>query len=267
MPRNRSRLLCLAAVLCAAGMLFFTFFNLAIFSDRGLVTGFEIPIGTKGGPLEFASDLLYTAAPFCLLLSYLFSLFFRSRFGSFIAAVLCGAPLTCYGLLELAQIVEGKELPLSVIVTLVFLILEGGLVLAGALNAGITRLSAYLASLHVLTELGLLVFSVLMKEKFSQFYFYELLPFGKTQAFVYWFFVASICFYFLFYSLSLLCRGFALTKAEEAPLEAVPEQEKKTEDASPISESEKSEETNEANEEEEEENDIPISLEDLGLER
>lgn len=241
----------------AVGMLLFTFVTFAWFSDNGLEMGFEIPLRREKGFLIALSDALSLAAPFCLLLAL--SLTPYKKGGKEAALLL--APITpmLYALSRtVAFFFEGEnKTHLTIFIPLFFILLLGTFALAGAFASDVRRVGASLCFFYVLIEILLPVLSFVLKAKFSFYYFYQILPFGKYDHFHYSFFVISVFLYHIFYALSL---GFLMLYADRAENEIIEEKE----DLSPIPLAEKNE--NKPEEEEEEEEDYSsLSLEDLGI--
>lgn len=224
-------------------MLFFTFFAFGWFSDaRGFEAWFEIPVGTGNGTLSTIGDCIWMAAPFFLLLSILFS------YGKNLFLPAATLPLFLFSILQFCLFAGGKESHFSIIITLSFLLAIGFFALFSPKIPDFGRASFLFAFLHLVTEGILIVLSLIFREKFSQFYFSEILPMGHS-GFRYRFFVISVCLYYLSYSLALLLRHLAGEKPEKK-ISPPPADEQEEEEA-----------------EEETEESAPLSLEDFGIER
>ncbi len=247
MKQIRYYLCCGLSLFLALMMLFFTFFAWGWFSDgRGMDAYFEIPVSTEQGTLSLLADLCWMAAPFCLILALAVSLFSSPQGLSF--AIPAALPLFLYGALEILVIAGGKKVHGTVLITLIFLLLMGAMVILSAKNPLFSRLAAQLCLGHALIEGTLLILSFALDEKLSQFYFTQLLPLGTLSSFRYRFFVISVFLYYLSYSLALWLR----LSAGEKPQKKIP--------PTPLSE-----DGPEIDDEETE--GISLSLEDLGIER
>jgi len=239
----------------AIGMLFFTFFTLAWFSDKGLQAGFEIPIGKGKGPLSTAADMVWMAAPFCAVIAIFLSLFFRSRFTMRLATVLFVACPFLYTLLQGVLFLQGKDLHFTVLITLFFLLATAILAVFASFSSDIQRIAPGLVLCHPAIEISLLALSFLFREKYSQFYFGQEIYMGHHASFFYSYLVLSVLFYYLFYSLSLSSfLASSSSPARYAGEENAPKEPPKPE---PDQESSESEEDSLAG----------LSLEDFGIER
>lgn len=188
----------------ACVMLFFTFFQWGWFSDsRGMDAYFEIPIGTKDGSLSTFADMLWMSAPFFLLGSVLLSFLLPKKEMTPALTFFAVFPEAFYAVLQLILYASGKEAHFSLIVTQVFLIVICILGLFAGKSLGLRSFLGQFCLIHVGVETVLLILSMLLEEKLSQFYFSELLPMGMFSNFRYRFFVISVFLYYVSYSLSL----------------------------------------------------------------
>ncbi len=238
------------SLLFSLGMLLFTFVTLAWFSDsQGFQIGFEIPVGVESGLLSTVCDAFWMAAPFFMLFSlFLISLSGKGeKTGLFLSAL----PLFLYAILRILSFLGGKESHPILFFTLFSLILTFAFTAVAAFVPEVRRSAAWIAFSYGGAETLLLIFSILFQEKFSLFYFSQLIPLGHTSYIRYSFFTISTYLYYLFYSLSLGIRLLPVKEllkkdpvAEENPL-----QEEKTEETEEIDEEDLS----------------SLSLEDFGI--
>lgn len=262
MKNHRFRLFSALALVTALAMLFFTFFTLGWFSDvRGWEFGVELQINTAEGPLRAVTDILWTLAPFCLLISVFLRIFWKN--GEKISAVLSASPLSLYALCQALLYFSGEEIRLPTWITVFFLLTVGIFTVSAAFIPEAQSYAVLFPVFHLAAEVLLFLLSLLLQEKLSAFYFSELLPMGHTSYFRYTFVLWSILFYYLCYEACLLFSALARKSRRTLPLPV------KSPDPSPAEtvtapSPEKAEET-----EAEEDGEIPesISLEDLGIER
>lgn len=249
--RSLRRNLLFLSALFAAGMLFFTFFTLAWHSDaKGFEMGWEIPVGVNSGMLSTLCDCIWMAAPFFLLIG---SFFFGSDHGGMRKAgiLLSCLPLTLYALLRVPSFFEEKVHG-TLLLTMLGIFLIGIFSAVAAFLPDAERIAPVMIFSYLGIELLLLVLSAIFQEKYSFFYFSQLLPMGHTSYFRYTFFAISPFLYYLFYALSLGLRMIPLhegtsSDGEDCPPPSPPESEE---------------------EEEEEETDYStLTLEDLGIQR
>ncbi len=186
-------------------MLFFTFFNWGWFSDKGMVTGFEIPLSDRENPLQTLADLAWISAPITLLLSLVLSLLFPEKEFSMVLRVLATFPLFLFSIFKFLLFTEEDKFHFSVAITLLFLIGIALLSVAASLSQFIEPFALQFPFIHIAVELGLILLSFALENKCSQFYFSQSLLVGLR----YRFFLFSICFYYLSYSLSLAFRLLA----------------------------------------------------------
>ncbi len=255
---KRFWLLMFSALGCALVMAFFTFCNVAWHSDvKGWEFGFSSPIGFGKGGLSTAADILYTLAPFSLIASLL--LLCISKKSATVGSVLATLPLSAYALLQIILFAsDTKEGHFTLLITYFALLILGVFSLVAVFVQEVRSLTGLLAFIYGGLELLLLIFSLLFQEKFSAFYYSELLPFGHNSYFRYTIFILSILLYYLSYSLSVGLR----TLASPLPFAHLAEEK----DAPPPAEEHTEEEEDDDGEDDEE---VPpsITLEDLGIER
>ena len=254
---KRFWLLTFFALGCALVMAFFTFFNVAWHSDiKGWEIGFSSPIGFGKGGLSTAADILYTLAPFSLIASFL--LLFVGKKIAAVGGVLATLPLSAYALLQIVLFAsDTKEGHFTLLITYFALLILGIFSLVAVFVPEARSVAGLFAFLYGGLELLLLIFSLLFQEKFSAFYYSELLPFGHNSYFRYTIFIFSMLLYYLSYALSVGLRTLAHTLHLANPAE---------EKEAPPTEEEQPEEE-EDDEKKNEENTPPITLEDLGIER
>lgn len=234
------------SLLFSLGMLFFTFCTLAWHSDlKGFQWGFEIPLTLGGSFFKTCADALWLMAPFCLILSLVW---FRKPGRRDRAGVLLSAlPLSLYAVFRALSYLAGEKSHWILFFTLFCLVFCGAFTALSAFDPSLRKTASFLFFSYGAAETLLLVFSALFHEKYSLFYFYQLLPLGHTSHIAYSFVVISVYLYYLFYALAAGFRLLSPTKREEKRQDPpVPEDEEK-----------KEEETQE----------IPLSLEDFGLQR
>lgn len=254
MKSLRSILLSLSAFF-SAGMLFFTFFTLAWHSDaKGFEWGWEIPIGTNSGLLSTVADVVWTAAPFFLLFA---SLFFlggakKRRIGILFSCL----PMTLYAILRIPSFLEEKTHG-TLMVTIIGILLVGVFAAFSVFVPEAEKIAPVMVFSYLGIELLLLLLSALLQEKYSFFYFSQLLPMGHSSYFRYSFFVISPFLYYTFYALSLGLRLIPLKERipsyslEQAAKDSTPSEEKAPEEE----------------EDEDEEDYSSLTLEDLGIQR
>jgi hypothetical protein len=249
------------SLVCALGMLCFTFVTLAWFSDRGLVIGFEIPVGTKSGVIGTLADLFWMVAPFCLLAAVFLGAIGQK--GKKIAPALAALPLFGYAFFEMAPLAlfGADNVLFSQIFTQGFLLLLGAFAFVSVFVPESRSITAFLALAHLFLQIFLALLSFLFGEKYSWFYFSQLIPFGRYDSFRYTFFVISVFLYYLCYSLALALLLLPQKECISAGI-ASPNTEKALESA------EKSALSEEEQASEEESTDLSsLSLEDFGIER
>ena len=243
--RSLRRILLSLSAVCAVGMLFFTFFTLAWHSDaKGFETGFEIPVGVNSGVLSTVADCVWMAAPFFLLLASLFFTEKTRRIGILLSCL----PMTLYAILRIPSFFEEKTHG-TLFVTMLGILLIGVFSAFAAFLPDAEKIAPVMIFSYLGIELLLLVLSALFQEKYSFFYFSQLLPMGHTSYFRYSFFAISPFLYYVFYALSLGLRMIPVkegTVRETSKTETVPEEEK---------------------EDEGEEDYSSLTLEDLGIQR
>ena len=243
--RSLRRILLSLSAVCAVGMLFFTFFTLAWHSDaKGFETGFEIPVGVNSGVLSTVADCVWMAAPFFLLLASLFFTEKTRRIGILLSCL----PMTLYAILRIPSFFEEKTHG-TLFVTMLGILLIGVFSAFAAFLPDAEKIAPVMIFSYLGIELLLLVLSALFQEKYSFFYFSQLLPMGHASYFRYSFFAISPFLYYVFYALSLGLRMIPVkegTVRETSKTETVPEEEK---------------------EDEGEEDYSSLTLEDLGIQR
>lgn len=245
--RSLRRILLSLSAICAAGMLFFTFFTLAWHSDaKGFEVGWEIPVGVNSGVLSTVADCVWMAAPFFLLLASLFFTKKTRRIGILLSCV----PLTLYALLRIPSFFDEKVHG-TLFVTMLGILLIGVFSAFAAFLPDAEKIAPVMIFSYLGIELLLLILSALFQEKYSFFYFSQLLPMGHTSYFRYSFFVISSFLYYFFYALSLGLRMIPLSKGKETTPPETKEEPKETE----------------TEESEEEEDYSSLTLEDLGIQR
>ena len=242
------------STLCAVGMLFFTFFTLAWHSDaKGIEWGWEIPVGVNSGLLSTVADCVWMAAHFCLLLA---SVFFGARKRR-IGILLSCLPMTLYALLRIPSFLEEKTHG-TLFVTMLGILLIGVFSAFAAFLPDAEKIAPIMIFSYLGIEILLLILSALFQEKYSFFYFSQLLPMGHTSYFRYSFFAISPFLFYFFYALSLGLRMIPIS--EETHLDGI--------DTKPTERAPKTEGCKEENDEEEEEEDYSgLSLEDFGIQR
>ena len=248
--RSLRRILLSLSAFFAVGMLFFTFFTLAWHSDaKGFEAGWEIPVGVNSGILSTLADCVWMASPFCLLLASLFFTKNTKRVGILLSCL----PMTLYALLRIPSFFE-ENIHGTLFVTMIGILLIGLFSAFAAFLPDAEKIAPVMIFSYLGIELLLLILSALFQEKYSFFYFSQLLPMGHASYFRYSFFAISPFFYYVFYALSL-------------GLRMIPIQAKDGE--SPAVESAPTEDDDEENKEDEDEEEdySSLTLEDLGIQR
>ena len=250
--RSPRRFLLFLSALCAIGMLFFTFFTLAWHSDaKGFEMGWEIPVGVNSGLLSTIADCVWMAAPFFLLLASLFFTKKTRRIGILLSCL----PMTLYAILRVPSFLEEKTHG-TLFVTMLGILLIGVFSAFAAFLPDAEKIAPVMIFSYLGIELLLLILSALLQEKYSFFYFSQLLPMGHTSYFRYSFFAISPFLYYSFYALSLGLRMIPFP--EEAAYEK---------DGDGTKAEVKETEEKEEDEKEEEEDYSSLTLEDLGIQR
>lgn len=225
------------------GMLLFTFVTFAWFSDAsGFQLGFEIPVGTESGLLSTLTDCVWMGSAF-LFTAGLFLLPVSEKIGLCLSSL----PLFLYAILRILTYLGGKESHPILFFTLFSLILIGSFSVVSAFVPQVRKSAAMIAFSYGAAETLLLIFSMIFQEKYSLFYFSQLIPMGHTSYLRYSFFTISTYLYYLFYALGLGIRLLPDLKKEAA------EKEEPEEKILP--------ETEEIDDEEL----LSLSLEDLGI--
>ena len=251
--RSLRRILLSLSTLCAMGMLFFTFFTLAWHSDaKGFEAGFEIPVGVNSGALSTVADCVWMVAPFLLLLASPFFTKKRRRIGILLSCL----PMTLYAMLRIPSFFEEKTHG-TLFVTMLGILIIGVFSAFAAFLPDAEKIAPVMIFSYFGIELLLLILSALFQEKYSFFYFSQLLPMGHTSYFRYSFFAISPFLYYSFYTLSLGLRMIPIREEAE---------EDKNASESAVLQEEK-EETEKEETEEEEEDYSSLTLEDLGIQR
>ncbi len=242
--RSLRRILLSLSAVCAMGMLIFTFFTLAWHSDaKGFEAGFEIPVGVNSGILSTVADCVWMAAPFFLLLATMFFTEKTRRIGILLSCL----PMTLYAILRIPSFFEEKVHG-TLFVTMLGILLIGVFSAFAAFLPDAEKIAPIMIFSYLGIELLLLVLSALFQEKYSFFYFSQLLPMGHASYFRYSFFAISPFLYYTFYALSLGLRMIPVKEGDERETskpETVPSEEEK----------------------EEEEDYSSLTLEDLGIQR
>ena len=242
--RSLRRILLSLSAVCAMGMLIFTFFTLAWHSDaKGFEAGFEIPVGVNSGILSTVADCVWMAAPFFLLLATMFFSEKTRRIGILLSCL----PMTLYAILRIPSFFEEKVHG-TLFVTMLGILLIGVFSAFAAFLPDAEKIAPIMIFSYLGIELLLLVLSALFQEKYSFFYFSQLLPMGHASYFRYSFFAISPFLYYTFYALSLGLRMIPVKEGNERETskpETVPSEEEK----------------------EEEEDYSSLTLEDLGIQR
>lgn len=248
--RSLRRILLSLSALCAMGMLFFTFFTLAWHSDaKGFEVGWEIPVGVNSGVLSTVADCVWMAAPFLLLLA---SLFFTKKTRP-IGILFSCLPMTLYAILRIPSFFEEKTHG-TLFVTMLGMLLIGVFSAFAAFLPDAEKIAPVMIFSYLGIELLLLILSALFQEKYSFFYFSQLLPMGHSSYFRYSFFAISPFLYYVFYTLSLGLRMIPLGE-ESAKEKEGPETKAETKEPDP----------DESKEEDEDYS--SLTLEDLGIQR
>ncbi len=197
------------------GMLLFTFVTFAWFSDAsGFQLGFEIPIGTENGLLSTLSDCIWMAAPF-LFTAAVFLISLSEK----ISLLLSSLPLSLYAILRIFSYLGGKESHPILFFTLFSLILMGAFSAVAAFVPEVRKSAAMIAFSYGGAETLLVIFSMLFQEKYSLFYFSQLIPMGHTSYLRYSFFTISTFLYYVFYALGLGIRLLPQKKWKKAEKE------------------------------------------------
>ena len=242
--RSLRRILLSLSAVCAMGMLIFTFFTLAWHSDaKGFEAGFEIPVGVNSGILSTVADCVWMAAPFFLLLATMFFTEKTRRIGILLSCL----PMTLYAILRIPSFFEEKVHG-TLFVTMLGILLIGVFSAFAAFLPDAEKIAPIMIFSYLGIELLLLVLSALFQEKYSFFYFSQLLPMGHASYFRYSFFAISPFLFYTFYALSLGLRMIPVKEGDERETskpETVPSEEEK----------------------EEEEDYSSLTLEDLGIQR
>ena len=253
--KSTKRLLLFLSAICALGMLFFTFFTLAWHSDaKGFECGWEIPVGVNNGLLSTVADCVWMAAPFFLVFASLF--FFRGNGARRAGILLSCLPMTLYAVLRIPSFLEEKTHG-TLFVTILGILLIGVFSAFAAFLPDGENIAPVMIFSYLGIELLLLILSALFQEKYSFFYFSQLLPMGRTSYFRYSFFAISPFLYYTLYALSLGLRMI--------PVKDAPGREAKNDTAKPAIPDPVSAEEDET--EQEEEDLSSLTLEDLGIQR
>lgn len=255
MKSPRTILLSLSAFF-SAGMLFFTFFTLAWHSDaKGFEWGWEIPVGFNKGLLSTVADFIWTLAPFFLLFASLF--FLGGAKKRQIGILLSCLPMTLYAILRIPSFLEEKTHG-TLLVTIIGILLIGVFSVFSVFIPEAKRIAPIMVFSYLGIEFLLLLLSALLQEKYSFFYFSQLLPMGHSSYFRYSFFVISPFLYYTFYALSLGLR--LIPVKERIPSDFLEQAAAK--DVTPSEEKPPEEE-----DDEDEEDYSSLTLEDLGIQR
>ena len=247
--RSLRRILLSLSAFCAAGMLFFTFFTLAWHSDaKGFEAGWEIPVGVNSGILSTIADCVWVASPFCLLLASLFLTKKTKRVGILLSCM----PMTLYAVLRIPSFFE-ENTHGTLFVTMLGILLIGLFSAFAAFLPDAEKIAPVMIFSYLGIELFLLILSALFQEKYSFFYFSQLLPMGHTSYFRYSFFAISPFLYYVFYALSLGLRMIPLPAEDEKDYDKI-DTNKENKEQNP-------------DEEDEEEDYSSLTLEDLGIQR
>ncbi|MBR7164719.1 MAG: hypothetical protein IKD18_00425 [Clostridia bacterium] len=256
MKLTKNGILLFAGILFSLVMAFFTFFAWGWFSDRGFRFYFEVPIRTESGLLATLVDAASAIAPFLLILAFVL-MFSGAKDGTrLLSRFLAVIPMTFASLLQILRFLTQEEEHFTLAVTALFLILSGALTVASCFAPELGRFAGQIALAHAGLETVLVVISAVFQEKYSQFYFSQLLPMGRYSNFRYSFFVISFFLAYVSYSLALFFlhslgdgeKPFFIKKAP-AVKTPLPEEEEIP------------------SEESEEENTASLSLEDFGIEK
>lgn len=241
------------SALCAVGMLFFTFFTLAWHSDaKGIEYGWEIPVGVNNGLLSTVADCVWMIAPFLLLAA---SPLFLKKKTRRLGILLSCLPMTLYAILRVPSFLEEKTHG-TLFVTMLGILLIGVFSAFAAFLPDAKKIAPVMIFSYLGIELLLLFLSALLQEKYSFFYFSQLLPMGHSSYFRYSFFAISPFSYYFFYALSLGLRMLPVRKIET-----------RKEPAPVIDPVQSTEENGNSEDEEDEEDYSSLSLEDLGIQR
>ncbi len=283
---KKSSVLSLLALFFAVSMLVFTFFTCGWFyldnrfeqgtssgntlpiqleNSNGFQFGFEIPIGTKNGFLSTLSDCIWTFSPFLMILSIALSFFLQGEKAKRVSFFLAGVPAVLYPLSQMILFLTGKDVHFTFLITLFFLLAVGGLTLFGIFHPEVRPFAWQVALFHVGLEILLLILSLIFREKYSFFYFSEYFHNGNLWS-RFHYFIFSVFVYYISYSLSIAFLHLSQNrKAPRSPKYAVKEE---TGISLPFeNEAEQESPETEENEDPAVEEEIPLSLEDLGMER
>ena len=229
------------------GMLLFTFCTLAWYSDsKGFQWGFEFPFGLEGSFFKMGADVFWLIAPFCLILSLV--CFRKPGKGERAGVLLSTLPLSLYAVFRALSYLAGEKSHWILFFTLFSLILCGAFAAVSAFDPSLRKTASYLFFSYGAAETLLLIFSALFHEKYSLFYFYQLLPMGYSSHIAYSFVVISVYLYYLFYALAAGFRLLYPARREQNRSDPPPPEEI-------------------AKQEEPEPEEIPLSLEDFGIQR
>ncbi len=208
----------LAAYLAAACFLFstlFTFVNLALFSDRGLVFDLSLSIGFTDGILGTLADLCWTAAPPMALFATLLGLGGGGGAMTRLSLTVSTVPMALCAILELLILFDAP-FHFTPLVTYAMLFFVSCLALASAYVPSRARLIAGLVLLYPLAEIALLILSMALKAKCSYFYFAEQLPMGHGSSFFFFFWNISGFLGAILFAVGLSLRVFAVGKERES---------------------------------------------------
>ncbi|MBR3837160.1 MAG: hypothetical protein IKJ74_03355 [Clostridia bacterium] len=255
MKLTKSGLILITGAFFSLVMTFFTYFAWGWYSDRGFHFYFEIPIRTESGLLATLTDAACAVAPLLLLLAFALLFSGETRGTRLLSRLLAVLPMTLASLLELLGFLTQEDTHYTLAVTALFLLLSGSLTVASCFTPELGRFAGQIALAHAGLEILLVVISAILQEKYSRFYFSQLLPMGRYSHFRYSFFVISFFLVYVSYSLSLFClhrfgdgeKPLFIKKVPAVPA-PLPEEEK---EVAP----------------EEEEEVAPLSLEDFGIEK
>ena len=150
-------------------MLFFTFFNWGWFSDKGMVTGFEIPLSDRENPLQTLADLVWISAPFTLLMALLLSLVFPEKEFSPVLRVLATFPLLAFSVLKFLLFAEENKFHFSVAITLLFLMGIALLTFTSAFADSLRPFAVQFSLIHVAVEIGLIDHIVVANDDYISF--------------------------------------------------------------------------------------------------
>ena len=166
-------------------------------------------------------------------------------------------PLTLYALLRVPSFFEEKVHG-TLLITMLGIFLIGVFSAFAAFLPDAEKIAPIMIFSYLGIELLLLLLSAIFQEKFSFFYFSQLLPMGHSSYFRYSFFVISPFLYYTFYALSLGLRLIPLK--ERIPSYSL-------EQAAAKNSTPSEEKAPEEEEDEDEEDYSSLTLEDLGIQR